>query len=199
MSSVQHSRKYSCKFIHGKPSRRVCPSMIGAVFPSLWPAFLLPGAVFCENALPLFFAVRLKSLTAIVHSPTADSFSIFARFMSIEECAYRSRVMVVLAWPRILLRLLISTPASTRRVAKVWRNVFAFSRHGRVPPSLFSIDSSLRCRESPSTALLTANCFHSCRPERQKTYLLSAYHGIMGRTGREAFQKFFAQLLKLTN
>ena len=51
--------------------------------------------------------------------PTAASFSIFSLLSSMEEWTYRLRVMDVLAWPRISLKLFNSKPASTHRVAKV--------------------------------------------------------------------------------
>lgn len=49
----------------------------------------------------------------------AKTRDVYVGLSSIDECTYRSRVIVVLAWPRISLRDLISKPTSTHRVANV--------------------------------------------------------------------------------
>ena len=71
-----------------------------------------------------FLVRRHKTMTAENQNPTKANLFILSRFNSIEECTYRSSVMVVLACPRISLKDLISKPTSTHRVAKVCLSVW---------------------------------------------------------------------------
>ena len=63
-----------------------------------------------------------KSLTALVTaypSPMAESLLMLARFSSMEEWTYRSRVTLTLECPNISLRDFTSKPTSIQRVANV--------------------------------------------------------------------------------
>lgn len=55
------------------------------------------------------------------YNPIASSFAIFCFLNSIDECTYRSSVILGDECPKTSLRDFISKPTSTHLVAKVWR------------------------------------------------------------------------------